>query len=57
MIYNDLVITCMEPTIRGIVEKIQYHMEKITDDPYDPKKFLVEKYLKLLEEIYRYAEI
>ena len=51
-----MVITCMEPTIKKIVEKIQYQMEKITDDPGDPKKFVVEKYLKFLEELYRYAE-
>lgn len=54
--FNDLVIACLEPTIKGIVDKIQFNMERITDDASDPRKSLVKKYLKLLEEIYRYAQ-
>jgi len=57
IVFDELVIDCLEPTIKGLVDKIQVCMEKISEDTKDPLRLEVKKYLKLLEEMYRYAQL
>lgn len=53
---NDYIWDSMKPTIEGIFDKIQYCLEQLSDDFDDPKKYVVEGYAKLLQEMLNYAQ-